>query len=118
MSPVISPSWFYWLDVVNTLTSFTIFIFAIASVAVLFGAWFMYTSFGEESEDYENGKKAVKCMLPILIVSGLIMIFAPSKETLIEMQIAKFATPDNAEWTVNAVKDVADYIIKAIKEIK
>lgn len=118
MSPVISPSWFYWIDVVDTLTIINGIIFAITLIVMAIGAFDMFTSWGKESEDYKTGKKAVKCMLPILIVSGLIMIFAPSKETLIEMQIAKFATPDNAEWTVNAVKDVADYIVKAIKEIK
>ena len=118
MSPVISPSWFYWLGVVNTLVIADGIILAISIGAVVFGAWIMFTSWGENDDDYKISKKVVKCMLPILIVSGLIIIFAPSKETLIEMQIAKFATPDNAEWTVNAVKDVADYIIKAIKEIK
>ena len=118
MSPVISPSWFYWLDVVDTLTIINGIIFIISLVVMTIVAVAMFASLGEESEDYKTGKKVAKCMLAILIVSGLITIFAPCKETLVEMQIAKFATPDNAEWTVNAVKDVADYIIKAIKEIK
>ena len=41
----------------------------------------------------------------------------PSEKRLIEMQIARFATVENAEWALDAIKSATDYIVSAIKEL-
>ena len=62
--------------------------------------------------------KALKVAIVALIISGLILMFVPSKETLIEMMIAKQATYENATWTVDALKSAVDYVIQAIQSLK
>ena len=60
----------------------------------------------------------MKWLLVATIVFGLIVIFAPSKQTMIEMLVAKYATVDNAEWTADALKSLVDYIVQAAQAIK
>ena len=45
--------------------------------------------------------KALKIAIGVLVISGLVLVFVPSKETLIEMMIAKQATYENATWTLD-----------------
>ena len=57
-----------------------------------------------------------------MVIASLIIcaiaIFLPSKETLISMMIAKYATKENLGMTVEGIKSAVDYIMDAIKEIK
>lgn len=110
---IINPAWFYWVDVVNALNGFVI----ISAIILLLGTGFvsllfMDDVFGDERERYSK-------ILPKTAIAGVIFllaaIFIPSKETLIEMQIAKYATWENAEWTTDTIKDLVDYIANAIK---
>lgn len=62
--------------------------------------------------------KALKIAIGVCIVSGLFLVFVPSKETLIEMMVAKQATYENATWTVDALKSAVDYVVQAIQSLK
>jgi len=46
------------------------------------------------------------------------VIFIPSRNTMLEMQIARYATYENAEWTVETIKSAVDYIVQAIGSLK
>ena len=63
-------------------------------------------------------KKAVFFCLVGFILSALVCIFVPSEKTLIEMQIAKIATHNNVNLTIDKIKEIVDYIINGIKEVK
>ena len=113
---IISPAWFYWVDVVDAVNCFAIVLAIILLLGAGFvGFMFMDDVFYDERERY--GK-----IIPKAAIVGVIFLLAailiPSKETLIEMQIAKYATWENAEWTVGALKDAVDYIVDAINSIK
>lgn len=59
-----------------------------------------------------------KYMMTALIVGGvlvLISIFIPGKQTSVEMLVAKTATFENVDWTVQQVKEIIDYIVSALK---
>lgn len=62
--------------------------------------------------------KALKVGIGVCVVSALFLVFVPSKETLIEMMIAKQATYENATWTVDALKSAVDYVVQAIQSLK
>ena len=62
--------------------------------------------------------KALKIAIGVLVISGLVLVFVPSKETLIEMMIAKQATYENATWTLDALKSAVDYVVQAIQSLK
>lgn len=121
---VINPQVFYWINVFNILqTVFAVIggLFAAAFVCLVIG-WIYNTIQAEDG--YEDNKNYIKVCKTWAIVTGIIgfiaitaSIFIPGRTTSIEMLIAKTATFDNVNWTVQQVKDVVDYIVHAIKGI-
>lgn len=135
MSYIINPNWFYWLQLLSDIRSIVIaisalisagFIISIIVSVVYYSAGYRYRNqIDEDGEvwdsDWSNyllAKKFVKILFPITIVSLIIWILIPSKETLISMMIAKYATKENLSITVDGIKSAVDYIVNAMKEIK
>lgn len=130
MTYIINPMWFYWLNVADKICEAThalailLFIFSatayIATVAFKFNA-LDDDGFDRECSDYIAGTKAqrIATVLAVLaVIMSAIYTFIPSTEMLIEMQIARFATVENAEWALDAIKSATDYIVSAIKELQ
>lgn len=128
MNYIINPSWFYWLGVVESMRGFMLAVFIVSIVAI--GAALIIIPVNVKMiQDYPNMcdfekktvqffTKALKVAIGALVISGLILMFVPSKETLIEIMIAKQATYENATWTVDALKSAVDYVIQAIQSLK
>ena len=117
MDYIINPSWFYWLSVAEATK---IVSFIIAGIAMLVTVVFMIgmlenIQYGEQDEDYIRHKKIFKIFIAVAIVFFVAGILIPSRQTLIEMMVAKFATYENARLTEQAIKDAVDYIISAVK---
>ena len=128
MNYIINPSWFYWLGVVNSMRGFMLAAFIVAiiviGVALIIITWnmSMIREFPSLSDDERKVvrffTRALKVAIGVCVASGLFLVFVPSKETLIEMMIAKQATYENATWTVDALKNAVDYIVQAIQSLK
>ena len=128
MNYIINPSWFYWLGVVNSMRGFMLAAFIVAiiviGVALIIITWnmSMIREFPSLSDDERKNvrffTKALKVAIGVCVASGLFLVFVPSKETLIEMMVAKQATYENATWTVDALKNAVDYIVQAIQSLK
>ena len=130
MTYIINPMWFYWISVADKICgatySFAILLAIFSAAAYIAAAAFKFNAldddgFDRECSDYIAGTKAqrVATVLAVLAVILLaISTFIPSRETLIEMQIARFTTVENAEWALDAVKSATDYIVSAIKELQ
>lgn len=128
MNYIINPSWFYWLGVVESMRGFMLAVFIVSIVGI--GAALIIIPVDVKLvQDYPDVcdfekktvqffTKALKFAIGVCIVTVLFLVFVPSKETLIEMMIAKQATYENATWTVDAVKSAVDYIIQAIQSLK
>lgn len=128
MNYIINPSWFYWLGVVESMRGFMLAVFIVSIVGI--GAALIiipvdvklirdYPDVCDfEKKTVQFFTKALKVAIGVCIVTVLFLVFVPSKETLIEMMIAKRATYENAAWTVDAVKSAVDYIIQAIQSLK
>lgn len=128
MNYIINPSWFYWLGVVETMRYFMIAAF-IVSIVTIGAALIIIPVDVKMIQDYPHMcdfekktvrffTKALKVAIGVLVISGLILMFVPSKETLIEMMIAKQATYENATWTLDALKSAVDYVIQAMQSLK
>lgn len=132
---IINPMWFYWLHVVNNLGNLLWVLAGIAGIAAIcLGAFFVnykcyaaseLKAYGEDDRDYKRGiSSAAILRKPFLISSVVATIltllaeFCPSRDTLISMMVAKFATYDNAQWTVDAIKSAVDYIVQAIQSVR
>lgn len=120
MNYIIDPALFYWLNVIDTLNRL-ILVLMILSITVAIASGIIFFVCWWDNDEYE-GKHRTKQMLLISSVAslifGILYIFCPNKETMIEMQVSRFATYENAEWTVETVKSAVDYIVQAIKSIK
>lgn len=128
MNHIINPSWFYWLGVVESLRYFMVAAFVISIVVIIASAIIIPldvkmiqdypTMYDFEKKTVQFFTKALKVAIGALVISGLVSMFVPSKETLIEMMIAKQATYENATWTLDALKSAVDYVIQAIQSLK
>lgn len=128
MNYIINPSWFYWLGVVNSMRGFMLVAF-IVSIIIIGVALIIIPAGVKIIQDYPNmcdGErkavrfftKALKVAIGVCVVGGLFLVFVPSKETLIEMMVAKQATYENAIWTLDALKSAVDYVVQAIRSLK
>lgn len=122
---IIDPQVFYWMNIFGIMqTVFAVFggIFAAAFIGLTVG--YVYNSW-EVKQGYESNllyKKECKKWAIITGIIGVVLItaavFIPGKTTSIEMLVAKTATFDNVNWTVQQVKEVVDYIVYALKSVK
>nr|DAH44393.1 MAG TPA: hypothetical protein [Caudoviricetes sp.] len=130
MTYIINPMWFYWLSVADKICeatcSLAILLFISSATAYIVAAALKIDAHGHDGFDrkcssYIVGAKAqrVATVLAVLaVILFAISAFIPSRETLIEMEIARFTTVENAEWALDAVKSATDYIVSAIKELQ
>lgn len=119
MNYIIDPIWFYWISVVDNLIVTCAIIGGLFGIlSIIFGAILISNmEYGPDYSDYKAAKKVLKVSIPLSVLLILLSVFLPSKEVLIEMQIAKFATYENAEWTIDAIKGLVDYIVEAMKSV-
>ena len=116
MNYIINPMWFYWINVADTLrlvVSIAIFISVAAALVAAIIA--VVNSDWKEDGEYQLSVKVFKQMIALFIILCVVLVFLPSKNTLIEMQIARYATQENAELTIDVIKSAVDYIIQAIQ---
>ena len=128
MNYIINPSWFYWLGVVNSMRGFMLVAFIVAIILIGVSLIIIpvnvkliqdYPSISDdERKAVRFFTKALKVASSVCIVAGLFLVFVPSKETLIEMMVAKQATYENATRTVDALKSAVDYVVQAIQSLK
>ena len=119
MNYIINPMWFYWLHVVEGVRGF------IEALLVIFGVGFiiMCALWGLSSDEGDDEgalkyKKYAKWLFIVCAFVGVVLIAIPSKKVLIEMQIARYATYENANWTLETIKSAVDYIVESIGRIK
>ena len=120
MNYIINPIWFYFLDVAQELEFFSVFIFILDIVAFIIGITIREANHfdGIQNKYFQLGNNLFKISLPFFIASLILTILIPSKETMISMMVAKFATYENAAWTLDTIKSAVDYIVEAIASIK
>lgn len=128
MNYIINPSWFYWLGVVHSMRGFMLTAFIVSIIVIGVSLIIIpvnvklirdYPSISDDERKVVRFfTKALKVAIGVCVIGGLFLIFVPSKDTLIEMMIAKQATYENATWTVDALKSAIDYVIQAIQSLK
>lgn len=144
MKPIIDPSVFYWMNVLSILQTVLAVIGVISFVAgIILTAccvyeWYdeplvkptlpdKYDEFDKKTYDRHckeyalefSQRKKLKRGACILLALGLIFVglsvFIPGKTTSVEMLVAKTATYDNVNWSIEQVKEVIDYIVSSLK---
>lgn len=114
---IINPSWFYWISVAETAKIVLCVIFGCMLVGCIV-MWPILLVDWVGDEDDLRKRKMLTVLSVLVVLTGLAAMFIPSRATLMEMQIARLATPENAAWTVDKLKEAVDYIVEAIKAVK
>lgn len=120
---IIDPQVFYWINVFGILQTVLGVIGGLLMIAFIgFACGFIYNKI--EGEYYDNNRRYVKPCKKWMIVFGILgvlfctaAVFIPGKSTGIEMLVARTATFDNVNWSVQQVKEIVDYIVNAMKGI-
>ena len=139
---IIDPAVFYWMNVLSIVQTVLAVIGAFALSGFLgLTVTYVYQRYtlsepekpDRESEyeihhyqkalkDYEKSVNFINRLRKWMIATAVIgivltgvAIFVPSKQTSVEMLVARTATFDNVNWTVAQVKEIIDYIVSALK---
>ena len=123
MEYYINPSWFYWIQVVDGIqTAFIVFSVVFGILAVCLSIAYLAERSCIFDEDDERNVARIfhflKISIVVFVVAVLGAVFVPNRNTLIEMQIAKFATRENVDTTVESIKSIVDYIVESISKLK
>nr|DAV73776.1 MAG TPA: hypothetical protein [Caudoviricetes sp.] len=104
MEPIISPWIIYALPLVDTLIA----VLSLVSMLAMSSLIILYI---DDEFRKVMGIKIVKVVWVVFIISTLLAIFIPNKETLIAMYVANQVTPDN----LNHAQEIITTIIKQAK---
>lgn len=94
MEPIINPWVIYILPLVN------VFIYVMTAIALLTFALLLIV-YTDNAFRADRGTKVTKVIGSVFIISTLLAILTPSKNTLIAMYIANHATPENIQMLIN-----------------
>lgn len=115
MNYIINPVWFYLMFVVDALKTLSIICAVLCLMA--FAGFLLYSLVCYGEEETKARKTAIK-FIHWCIVFTLLAVFVPNKSTLLQIMIAKYATYENADSAIQAIKSAADYVIEAAGNLK
>lgn len=105
MEPIINPWIIYALPLVDTLIA------VLSVVSMLAMATLIILYIDDDDFRKDTGTTIVKGVWAVFIISTLLAIFIPNKETLIAMYVANQITPDN----LNHAQEIITTILKQAK---
>ena len=121
MEQIISPWFFYWINVVDGLGVFfaiATFIFGVTSIiSVLFYGCEKTMGIYAEKNLLKKFKKIALMMGPFFIICFFISIFIPSKTTLIQMIVADKLTYNNVEKVLDSGKNIKNELKQDVMDI-
>jgi hypothetical protein len=121
MKPIVNPAIIYLINLMGSLrVAFIIGAVIFAILTIFCSVEYEDLKDGNSNEDKQMTKKffrASKRFLVCFVLTFILIVFVPSKDTCIEMIVASYVTPDNIDAGVEKTKETVDYIIDKIKEV-
>lgn len=114
MDYIISPSWFYWVNLINNLSDticvISYILFLTAGCIFIMG---IVQYMENENNIYEKffQTKTIKIAIKIFVISMIflfIYIILPDQNTLIQMKLAEFGTYDNIKQIAKTIEYMLD----------
>lgn len=112
MQPIINPKVFYLIHLFATIRLFSFITIGLLSVAII-----IILADCCMQENIKILKKFIynKKIILMLTISVLLIIFIPSKDTMITMLISQNITIDNINSVKCQISEIVDYIVKNLK---
>lgn len=117
MNYIVDPSWVYWMNISDVMKVMCLIIGGVGIAAMIIAVPVCLAEAFDE-EDYVKIRKWVIPIASVSIILVLAGVFIPSKETIITMKVAELATKENITLTAQQLKEIVDYIINTLKELK
>lgn len=110
MQPIISPMFFYWANITDSVKT-------LATVILIIGIpTMLVVTIARLSDILEWGPKEIKTfyrrIIIIIVIATAAIIFVPSKETLYQMLAAQWITPNNIQNTTDALLQFSTELMK------
>lgn len=124
---VINPALIYLSEVANSLKimSIIIFVFLLLGYAVVTIVGFYNIlenmEYGQDDRDYKRGIEALnisKKLIVPLVISFMLTIVVPSKETIYKMIVTNMVTYENVDMTTETLEEAFDHVIDKLGELK
>ena len=113
---IVNPWLFYLMNVCSSVKVVAILtMIASALGSLFFGVGMVVCTLDEQDESIGSCKKSFAMMFRALVVSAVVVVLVPSKETLLMMQAARLATTDNVNAVFEALKSAIDYAVGVLK---
>lgn len=122
MNPIISPLTIYLINLMEPLHA--IFIGAcivFLALGILYGIDYLDNKDSSTEKYQKQAQKALgrtRRMAVICVLCMLLVVFVPSKNTIIEMIVAQNITVDNINAGEEKLKEAIDYLVDKVKETK
>ena len=121
MKPIISPIWFYFVNLAGKIGEFTTaLIFGGVIIAGILAILLLvvevegdFSSEGERRRWYGYLKRSIITV----IAAGILYCAVPSETTCYKMMAAQVVTPDNISTVGKTSEDIINYIVESVKEI-
>lgn len=111
---IINPIWFYLIGVVDKLKT----IFTILALGCAVGCLisFIYVFETDDDEDREKGIRLGRNFMIWAIVTMILGVLLPNKETSYQMLVASQVTADNVNNALEIIKNCVDYIVEVMNK--
>ena len=121
MKPIISPIWFYLVNLFSKVGDFAMAL--IIGGIILAGILTLMIIIIETEGDFESEEErrrwysCLKKIVITVIATGVLYCAVPSETTYYRMMAAQVVTPDNIATVGKTGEDIINYIVESVKEI-
>lgn len=119
MEPVINPMFFYWLSILDSLIGLLLVFALFSGTAYVLGVVGFLVNKADENDEIAKFlmRLKTKTIAALFLVFIILSIFTPSKETLIEMEVARNITYDRIDKVVEIGNDLKNTLKSDIIDI-
>jgi Na+/melibiose symporter-like transporter len=115
MEPIIDPMFFYWIDVCGGVKLAAEATLILVVIGTIMSAVFYATPLDDDMQRWAS--RMFKWCLLAVVATTSVVIFTPTRQTLILMQVAKNITPDNVQSLKQLTGDVRESVKADIIDI-
>lgn len=121
MKPIISPIWFYLVNLFSKVEDFAMALIIGGIILTVLLAIFLLVV--ETEGDFESEEERrrwygyLKKGIITIIAAGVLYCAIPSETTCYKMMAAQVVTPDNISTVGKTSEDIINYIVESVKEI-
>ena len=108
--PIINPVYLYLIEVLHNLDVINNFIFiTLAFIMLVTGVMHITDNYARETLEPHKGK--IIALFVAFVISSLVTVLVPTKDTMYKMLIASYVTTDNIQLVNDAIKvNLQDYL--------